>query len=233
MSSIETNAKKILHDIETAEVKHAIDINSVQLLAVSKTKPVTDIEQAIAAGLCQFGENYIQEGVEKIHYFSERSNLVWHLIGPIQSNKTQAVANHFDWVHSLDRSKIAKRLNDQRPIELAPLQVLIQVNTSAEATKSGLPLANKAEIIALANQIEQLPNLSLRGLMCIPAPAHSFSAQLAAFAPLKQLFDELKPNYAEFDTLSMGMSDDMEAAVASGSNMVRIGSAIFGNRNYA
>ena len=233
MVSIQENVEKTLQKIDSAAKKYNKNPNNIQLLAVSKTKPISNIQAAIDSGLTQFGENYVQEGIEKVQFFADKNNqLTWHLIGPIQSNKTRLIAEHFDWVHSIERSKIAQRLNDQRPHTHKPLQVLIQVNTSAEASKSGLSSANQKEIIALADEITQLPNLTLRGLMCIPEPSDDFATQLAAFTPLTALFAELKTRYSQFDTLSMGMSDDMEAAIASGSTMVRVGSAIFGARNY-
>ncbi|MBN6710492.1 YggS family pyridoxal phosphate-dependent enzyme [Haemophilus haemoglobinophilus] len=206
---------------------------SVSLLAVSKTKPVTDILAAYQAGQIAFGENYVQEGVEKIQYFSEQNiQLEWHFIGPLQSNKTKLVAEHFDWMQTLDREKIATRLNEQRPHYKQPLNVLIQINISDESSKSGI---QPEEMLNLAKHIQNLPHLRLRGLMAIPAPTEDISEQEQAFNQMKQLFTELQqafPN-TQIDTLSMGMSDDMASAIKCGSTMVRIGTAIFGKRDYA
>ncbi|GAM64470.1 hypothetical protein yggS [Vibrio ishigakensis] len=204
----------------------------MQLLAVSKTKPNQAILDALEAGHRQFGENYVQEGVEKIQYFQEHHSqfdIEWHFIGPIQSNKTKPIAENFDWVHSVERAKIAKRLSDQRGEDKGPLQVLIQVNTSAEESKSGV---NEQEVLELAKSISELPNITLRGLMSIPANVQNYQQQLEAFNELKALFEQLKAQYPQVDTLSMGMSGDMQAAVEAGSTMVRIGTAIFGARDY-
>lgn len=207
--------------------------SSVSLLAVSKTKPITDILAAYQAGQIVFGENYVQEGVEKIQYFSEQNiQLEWHFIGPLQSNKTKLVAEHFDWMQTLDREKIATRLNEQRPHYKQPLNVLIQINISDESSKSGI---QPEEMLNLAKHIQNLPHLRLRGLMAIPAPTEDISEQEQAFNQMKLLFTELQqafPN-TQIDTLSMGMSDDMASAIKCGSTMVRIGTAIFGKRDYA
>lgn len=205
--------------------------NSVKLLAVTKTKPVVMIEQAIVAGQRAFGENYVQEGVEKIQYFADhpaRAELEWHFIGALQSNKTRIVANHFDWVQTLDRLKIATRLSEQRPAERGALNVLIQINISDENAKAGIP---PAEMIAFAHQISSLPNLRLRGLMAIPKPESDPARQRIALAAMHQLFLQLQGEFEGIDTLSMGMSGDLSTAIACGSTMVRIGSAIFGERN--
>lgn len=202
----------------------------VTLLAVSKTKPVSAIEEAIAAGQWAFGENYAQEGVEKIAAFAERRPaLNWHFIGPLQSNKSRLVAENFDWCHTLDRLKIAQRLNEQRPVNKLPLQVLIQINISDEQSKSGVALR---ELPTLAAAIATMPRLSLRGLMVIPAVQSNDSYPLAVFRQMSEAFAKLKLTYPQIDTLSMGMTDDMPAAIAAGSTMVRIGTAIFGARNY-
>jgi len=233
MHSIQQNIEQVTRLIRNAEQKCGRTTNSVQLLAVSKTKPIQAIEQAIAAGQLAFGENYVQEGVDKVSYFSnqhESEKIEWHFIGPIQSNKTRPVAEHFNWVHTVDRAKIAQRLNDQRPQHLPPIQVLIQVNTSGEASKSGI---NDDEIFQLAELISSLPNLTLRGLMSIPANVSDHDSQLAAFNQLANLKNQLAEKYPQLDTLSMGMSGDMEAAVEAGSTMVRIGTAIFGARDYS
>ncbi|WP_305403173.1 YggS family pyridoxal phosphate-dependent enzyme [Photobacterium leiognathi] len=233
MTSIKQNIAEVIHQITLATEKCGRAADSVQLLAVSKTKPVEAIEEAIAAGQYAFGENYVQEGVDKVNHFSTHSAknlLVWHFIGPIQSNKTRLVAEHFDWVHSIDRVKTAKRLSDQRPANMAPLQVLLQVNSNDEETKSGVSLA---ELPALAAEIAAMPNIELRGLMSIPHPATDFDSQFATFKTLSDALEQLKTIYPQVDTLSMGMSDDMEAAIAAGSTIVRIGTAIFGARDYS
>ncbi|WP_305843855.1 YggS family pyridoxal phosphate-dependent enzyme [Photobacterium leiognathi] len=233
MTSIKQNIAEVIHQITLATEKCGRAADSVQLLAVSKTKPVEAIEEAIAAGQYAFGENYVQEGVDKVNHFSTHSAknlLVWHFIGPIQSNKTRLVAEHFDWVHSIDRVKTAKRLSEQRPANMAPLQVLLQVNSNDEETKSGVSLA---ELPALAAEIAAMPNIELRGLMSIPQPATDFDSQFATFKTLSDALEQLKTIYPQVDTLSMGMSDDMEAAIAAGSTIVRIGTAIFGARDYS
>jgi pyridoxal phosphate enzyme (YggS family) len=207
--------------------------DSVQLLAVSKTFSADDVRQVTACGQRDFGENYIQEGVDKIIALQDsQPALVWHCIGPMQSNKTKLVAEHFDWAHTVDRFKIAQRLSDQRPANLAPLNVCLQVNIDGGATKSGIA---PEEVLALAAEVSKLPGLTLRGLMTIPDPVDGFEAQVAVHAKARALFDEVKAalNSPQFDTLSMGMTGDLEAAVQAGSTMVRVGTAIFGGRNYA
>lgn len=201
--------------------------DAVTLLAVSKTKPVEAIEEAILAGQRCFGENYVQEGVAKIHHFADKYALEWHFIGALQSNKSRLVAEHFDWVQTIDRLKLAERLSQQRPSHLPPLQVLIQVNISDENSKSGIA---PAELFSLAEQIQTLPNLTLRGLMAIPKPESEPSQQQIALRQMKALFETLKQIAPQIDTLSMGMSDDMQTAIECGSTMVRIGTAIFGSR---
>ncbi len=231
MQTIQSNLERIQSEIRDYELKFGRPSQSVQLLAVSKTKPNQAILDALEAGHRQFGENYVQEGVEKIQYFQEHHSqfdIEWHFIGPIQSNKTKPIAENFDWVHSVERAKIAKRLSDQRGEDKEPLQVLIQVNTSAEASKSGV---NEQEVLELAKTISELPNITLRGLMSIPANVQDYQQQLEAFNELKTLFKQLKAQYPQVDTLSMGMSGDMQAAVEAGSTMVRIGTAIFGARD--
>ena len=203
--------------------------DAVQLLAVSKTFAVDAVAAVHAAGQVAFGENYIQEGVDKIAALSpQRAQLQWHCIGPVQSNKTRLVAEHFDWVHTVDRLKIAQRLNDQRPAHLPPLQVCVQLNVDRAPTKSGV---TPDEATALAQAIRAMPRLQLRGLMCMPDPVAGFAAQCAAFAPAKRVFDEWCAHGWGVDTLSMGMSGDLEAAIASGATLVRVGSAIFGSRH--
>ena len=233
MSSIQQNIEHITSQIRYDEQKCGRTPESVQLLAVSKTKPVEAILEAYQAGQTAFGENYVQEGVSKVQHFAEHypdNRIEWHFIGPIQSNKSRLVAEHFDWVHTIDRPKIAQRLNDQRPSELKPLQVLIQVNTSGEASKSGV---TEAEVFELAELISRLPNLTLRGLMSIPANVSDYESQLHEFQKLATLKQTLEAQFPEIDTLSMGMSGDMTAAIEAGSTMVRIGTAIFGARDYS
>lgn len=230
MKPIKDNLTEIRERITAAAQKCGRDPDTVTLLAVSKTKPVSALEEAIAAGQTRFGENYVQEGVEKIQYFSVNQNLEWHFIGPLQSNKSRLVAEHFDWCHTIDRLKIAQRLSDQRPADKAPLNVLIQINISDENSKSGITLA---ELPALAEQVAALPNVCLRGLMAIPAPETDPERQSAVFRQMEAAFRELQGNYPQADTLSMGMTDDMDAAITCGSTMVRIGTAIFGARNYS
>lgn len=217
-----------------ARLAHACDAagrpaSAVQLLAVSKTFGPDAVLQAVLAGHTAFGENYIQEGVDKVLALRAAGHpaLQWHCIGPIQSNKTRLVAEYFDWVHTVDRLKVAQRLSEQRPDHLPPLQVCVQVNVDDGANKSGVA---PAELLALATQVAQLPRLQLRGLMCIPEPAAGFDAQCAVFAQVHACWVDLQAQCGTADTLSMGMSDDLEAAVASGSTMVRVGSAIFGRR---
>jgi pyridoxal phosphate enzyme (YggS family) len=202
---------------------------SATLLAVSKTKPAEMLREAWQHGQREFGENYLQEALDKQAALEDLDGIVWHFIGPLQSNKTRAVAEQFAWVHSVDRLKIAKRLSEQRPEALPPLNVCLQVNISREATKSGvLPEGT----LALAQEIAALPGLALRGLMAIPAPAETLEAQRQPLAALRQLLEELQAALPEapLDTLSMGMSDDLEAAVLEGATLVRLGTAIFGAR---
>ncbi|EKO3966950.1 YggS family pyridoxal phosphate-dependent enzyme [Vibrio fluvialis] len=233
MSSIQQNLEHITSQIENAQQKCGRPRSSVQLLAVSKTKPVEAILEAAQAGQRAFGENYVQEGCDKVQFFAEHHpelDLEWHFIGPLQSNKTRLIAEHFDWMHTIDRTKIAQRLNEQRPAHLPPLQVLIQVNTSGESSKSGI---SENDLFTLAELISGLPNLTLRGLMSIPENVPDYPSQLAAFRQLAALKDRLAEKYDGIDTLSMGMSGDMEAAIEAGSTIVRIGTAIFGQRDYS
>ncbi|MDP3537044.1 MAG: YggS family pyridoxal phosphate-dependent enzyme [Halomonas sp.] len=204
-------------------------LNSAALLAVSKTKPASLIRQAWQLGQREFGENYLQEALEKQAELADLDDIVWHFIGPLQSNKTRSVAENFAWMHSVERLKIAKRLSEQRPEHLAPLNICLQVNISREASKSGVM---PEEVAALAHEVAALPRLQLRGLMAIPAPADSLSAQRAPFAELRQHLIELQSALPEtpLDTLSMGMSDDLEAAILEGATLVRLGTAIFGAR---
>jgi pyridoxal phosphate enzyme (YggS family) len=197
------------------------------LLAVSKTRPADAIRQAAAAGVEHIGENYLREALDKMGQLQDLE-LCWHFIGPIQSNKTRAIAEHFDWVHSIDRAKIARRLNEQRPADLPPLQVCLQVNISGEDSKSG---AAPADIRELAAVVESLPKLTLRGLMAIPAATDNPQQQRQAFAALRELLEHLQPEHLHMDTLSMGMSADLEAAIAEGATIVRVGTDIFGPRD--
>ena len=212
-----------------AEAAHKAQRNSndITLLAVSKTKPATDIMAAYEQGQRQFGESYVQEAVDKIAQLNTFSDIVWHFIGPIQSNKSALVAANFAWVQSVDRLKIAKRLNSQRPETMPPLNVLIQVNISEEEAKSG---CHPNEITELAQYIDQCAHLQLRGLMAIPAKSDDTNTQIQYFEQLQTCFDKLQTQYPHIDTLSMGMSNDVEAAIAAGSTMVRIGTDIFGTR---
>ena len=201
------------------------DANSIHLLAVSKTKPAQAVREAYAAGMCDFGENYLQEALGKQAELTDLP-LSWHFIGPIQSNKTRAIAENFAWVHSVDRLKIAQRLSEQRPADLPPLNICIQVNVSGEASKSG---CTPADLPALAQAISALPRVKLRGLMAIPEPTEDRAAQDAAFATVRDLQASLN---LPLDTLSMGMSHDLESAIAQGATWVRIGTALFGARDY-
>ncbi|MEK8046810.1 YggS family pyridoxal phosphate-dependent enzyme [Ideonella margarita] len=203
-------------------------VNDVALLAVSKFQPVSAVLEAHQAGQREFGENYVQEALDKIAATSElRAELVWHLIGPLQSNKTRVVAENFDWVHSVDRLKIAQRLSEQRPGHLPPLNICLQVNVSGEASKSGI---SPDELPALAKAVSALPGLRLRGLMSIPEPLEGLDAQRAPHAWLRRWMTELQAQGLALDTLSMGMSADLEAAVLEGATLVRVGTALFGAR---
>ncbi|MCQ4325641.1 YggS family pyridoxal phosphate-dependent enzyme [Stutzerimonas stutzeri] len=225
MSTIEKNIAKVAARIREAAQAVARDPADVGLLAVSKTQPAAAIREAFAAGLRDFGENYLQEALDKQAALADLA-LTWHFIGPIQSNKTKPIAEHFAWVHSVDRLKIAQRLSDQRPAGLPPLNVCLQVNVSGEASKSGCA---PEDLQPLAQAVAGLPRLHLRGLMCIPAPSDDPAEQHAAFARLRALRDALGLG---LDTLSMGMSQDLEAAIAEGATWVRIGTALFGARDY-
>lgn len=226
MTMIANNLQQLRARLQQACAQAGRAPQDVTLLAVSKTFGADAVLEAYAAGQHAFGENYIQEAVEKITALRHLP-LQWHCIGPIQSNKTRPVAEHFDWVHTVDRLKIAQRLSEQRPAHLAPLQVCIQVNVDGGPTKSGVA---PHDALALARQVADSPRLQLRGLMCIPEPAPDFVAACAVFARARALFDAIIVAGVPLDTLSMGMSADLEAAVASGSTLVRVGSAIFGKR---
>jgi pyridoxal phosphate enzyme (YggS family) len=228
MAMISDNAQQLRRRIEAACAAAARPVQSVTLLAVSKTVGPQAVREAFAAGQRRFGENYVQEGIDKIAALADlRAQLEWHLIGPLQANKTRSVAEQFDWVHSLDRLRLAERLAAQRPPGLPPLQVCLQVNISGEASKSGVAPHDAA---ALAHAVAALPRLQLRGLMAIPEPAGDFTAQRAPHRALHALFDQLRVQGLTLDTLSMGMSADLEAAIAEGATLVRVGTALFGAR---
>ncbi|HMO44977.1 MAG TPA: YggS family pyridoxal phosphate-dependent enzyme [Rubrivivax sp.] len=230
MTSIAANLQQVRQRITRSCDGAGRPAQSVTLLAVSKTFGATAVREAHGAGQCDFGENYVQEALAKMHALADlRAALRWHMIGPLQSNKTRAVAEHFDWVHSVDRLKIAMRLAEQRPAGLPPLQLCLQVNISGEASKSGLL---PGEVAAVAQAVAALPaeRVRLRGLMAIPEPAADFEAQRRPHRALHQLLDALNADGLALDTLSMGMSADLEAAVAEGATIVRVGSAIFGAR---
>jgi hypothetical protein len=223
--------------IATAARAAGRDPALIRLVAASKTFDADALLEALAAGQCDFGENYVQEALDKMAKVqamlaagAPACPLVWHFIGPIQSNKTRAIAERFDWVHSVDRLKIAERLSAQRPAGLPPLQVCLEVNVSGEASKGG---AKPDELPALAAAVARLPGLRLRGLMAIPAPTADPAEQRSAFAAVRALFEALKTDGFDLDTLSMGMSGDLEAAVAEGATIVRVGTALFGERLYA
>jgi len=236
MATIAGNLQAIKARIAAASAAAGRNPASVRLLAVSKTHPAPLLAEACAAGQRAFGENYVQEALAKMEALSrlvgsEAAGAVeWHLIGPLQSNKTRIVAEHFAWVHTIEREKIAHRLSEQRSSRLAPLQVLVQVNVSGEASKSGVA---PHEVAALARAVALMPRLRLRGLMAIPEPSDDAAIQRASFRAVRVLFERLVGDGLELDTLSMGMSDDMEMAIAEGATMVRIGTAIFGPRERA
>ncbi|CAH2780735.1 MAG: Pyridoxal phosphate-containing protein YggS [uncultured Paraburkholderia sp.] len=228
----------LIHNLEAMQQRIAFAAHvagraarSIELLAVSKTFPAGDVRGAYNAGQRAFGENYVQEALTKIETLADlRSSIVWHFIGPLQSNKTRPVAEQFDWVHSVDRLKIAQRLSEQRPGNLPPLNVCLQVNISGEASKSGVSVPEAVEV---AQSIAALPRLKLRGLMAIPEPAGTIDDQRVPHRALRELFERLCNDSLELDTLSMGMSSDLEAAVMEGATIVRVGTAIFGARDYS
>lgn len=226
MENIVENLKVTCGRIAAAEQKYGRIRGSVSLLAVSKTQPPDRIRMAVRAGQLQFGENYAQEALDKIGALRGQ-DLIWHFIGPVQSNKTRLLAENFDWIHSVDRARIAERLSEARPAGRPPLNICIQVNISAEPSKAGV---EPAEVLPLAEQIAGLPGLKLRGLMVIPAVQKEFEQQRQAFRETRLLLQQLNDSGLTLDTLSMGMSDDLEAAIAEGSTLVRIGTAIFGGR---
>jgi len=219
--------QQIRDQIAQTERRYDRQAGSVKLLAVSKTRDYSDILSVLAQGQRDFGENYVQEALDKINRLAEH-RLIWHFIGPIQSNKARQIARHFHWVHSIDRAKTAKRLNDARPVDLPPLNACIQVNIDAEPTKSGV--APEA-IRPLVEQLQLLPRINLRGLMALPAPSHDFAIQRDAFAKLRAIHEQLLQAGHKLDTLSMGTSNDMQAAIAEGATIVRLGTALFGPGN--
>lgn len=225
--SIAYHLQKVFQRINNAVSQNSHITHPVTLLAVSKTHKISKIEEAFAAGQHDFGESYLQEAVEKIQALKDYS-ICWHFIGPIQSNKTAKIAVYFDWVHSIDRLKIAQRLSRQRPENLKPLNICLQVNISAENHKSGVKPEQLSELMV---EIQSLSGVKLRGLMCIPAKTDNFKQQREAFHKVYLLFKQLQSQFPDLDTLSMGMSADLEAAIAEGSTMVRIGTDIFGARN--
>lgn len=232
MIRISDSLQAVKHRMKTAAIAAGRDPKAVSLLAVSKTFGADAVLEAVEAGQRDFGENYVQEAVDKIAALKKMAPdvvLTWHFIGPIQSNKTRLIAEQCDWVHSVDREKIAQRLSDQRPDHLPPLNICLQVNISGEASKSGVL---SEEVTSLALSVSLLPKLRLRGLMAVPAPTDDPQEQRAAFAALAGLLSQLQAAGLVVDTLSMGMSSDMDAAIAEGATIVRIGSAIFGQRHY-
>jgi pyridoxal phosphate enzyme (YggS family) len=228
MQTLDAQFRLLLERIAAAERHFQRQPGSVRLLAVSKTRPPGDIELVYRLGQRDFGENYLQEALPKIRTLTGLPDLHWHFIGHIQANKTRDIAEAFDWVHSVDRLKIAQRLNEQRPVDRPPLNICLQINLEDEISKGG---AAPAEAAQLAAAIAELPRLKLRGLMCIPAEHEDFDAQRGVFARLRQLRDELNRQGHTLDTLSMGMSGDLEAAIAEGATLVRVGTAIFGPRS--
>ncbi len=218
---------QIRNEISIAETQFHRDQGSVCLLAVSKTRTVDEIIAAISSGQRHFGENYCQEAIEKIESINQ-ADVIWHFIGPIQSNKTKQIATYFDWVHTVDRIKIARRLNEIRPEEKKPLNICVQINISGEESKSGISLDDAGQFIY---ELEQFKRLKVRGLMALPAPTDNFEEQRAAFSKLNQKLHDLNIKTPELDTLSIGTTQDMHAAIAEGATIVRIGTAIFGPRN--
>ncbi len=228
MSSIETRFQETRDRILAASQKSGRS-DKVQLLAVSKTKPASMVREAWECGQRAFGENYVQEGVDKVQELADLDGVEWHFIGPIQSNKTRPVAESFDWVHSVDRIKVARRLSDQRPESMTPINICLQVNIDNQSTKAGF---TPDEVLAVAEEVIALPNVVLRGLMAIPAPAEDSENQRKPFKAMSTLLSQLQERFPEqsLDTLSMGMSGDMDAAITEGATIVRIGTALFGAR---
>jgi pyridoxal phosphate enzyme (YggS family) len=229
MNMMKHRIETVVDQIDRFAQSGARSPSEIELIAVSKTRSGAEIRQAWESGLTRFGESYLQEAIEKQKALTDLP-IEWHFIGPIQSNKTKPIAEHFAWVHSVDRLRIAQRLSNQRPETLPPLQICLQVNIDGEESKSGI---EPDAVEELAHQIAALPRLTLRGLMAIPAPTDSLEAQRIPFQKLRQLFDRLNQQGFTLDTLSMGMSDDLEAAILEGSTQVRIGTALFGVRDSA
>lgn len=230
MSNIKSQLQAVHNRIIDAKRQYGRNSHDIQVIAVSKKQNVNKIQEVIDEGLFAFGENYLQEAIAKIENFSHPT-LEWHFIGPIQSNKTAQIARHFHWAHTVDRPQIAKKLNNARPPQLPPLNICLQINTSGETNKSGLALSAIDDIVCLVKLIDSLPHLQLRGLMTIPAPTSDIVQQRQPFKALRQLNDTLSEQRGKLlDTLSMGMSNDLEAAIAEGATIIRIGSAIFGAR---
>lgn len=225
--SINSNIAELSRRIRLAEQENGRKAHSVTLMAVSKTRPAAAIRESVAAGISHIGENYLQEALHKQSLLQDLS-ITWHCIGPVQSNKSRTVAEHFDWLHTLDREKIARRLDEQRPVHLPPLNVCLQVNIDEEPQKAGIVVA---DVPALAATVASLPGLRLRGLMAIPAARHNPMEQRQVFARLRHCFESLQTQHPSIDTLSMGMSRDFEAAIAEGATLVRIGTEIFGPRD--
>lgn len=225
--SIPDNITKLLSRVRLAAQKSQRSAEDICIVAASKTRSADTIRSAYQCGLRDFGENYLQEALDKIEALTDL-NPCWHFIGPIQSNKTRPIAEHFNWVHSVERVKIARRLSDQRPPELGPLQILLQVNISGEASKSG---ALPEDLPQLVDEIRKLPRITLRGLMAIPAASNDENQKALPFARMRQLLREMQVIAPEMDTLSMGMSNDLEAAIAQGATFIRVGTDIFGPRN--
>ncbi len=227
--NLASNLNRVRNQISDSEVRYHRNEGDVCLIAVSKTRSTQEIIELAAQGQIHFGENYVQEAVDKITEITD-IELIWHFIGPIQKNKTKLIAENFSWVHSIDRESVAIRLNNQRPTQLQALNVCLQINIDNEQSKSGI---SSEELLPLARSMQALPNLKLRGLMAIPSASEGFEQQSSSFQKMADLLNELKQHDLEVDTLSMGMSNDYQAAIACGSTMVRIGTAIFGPRNYS
>lgn len=225
--NFQDNLKQVQRRVLTAAANYDRDPKSIQLLAVSKTRTADDIRSLWFQGLLAFGENYVQEAYNKITQLADLNPIEWHFIGPLQSNKSRLVAENVSWCHSVDRLKIAQRLSAQRPTQLPPLNILLQINISGESNKSGITPEGAKQ---LADSVAVLPNLCLRGIMAIPAPTSDFQSQLTPYRNMQSLFQELQSRWPSIDTLSIGMSNDLEAAICAGSTLLRIGTALFGSR---
>ena len=228
-TAIQSRLESVRNTIAQAATEHHRPIDSIQLLAVSKTRDADEIMAAYNCGQHCFGESYLQEAITKIDQLKDKASIEWHFIGSIQSNKTRLIAENFDWVHSVYKLKHAQRLSEQRPGSMPPLNICLQINIDAEETKGGVPPQDATDLI---RQIGRLPGIQLRGLMTLPSPSDNIDAQRKPFRMLRELRDKLATTDLPLETLSMGMSDDMEAAIAEGSTIVRVGTAIFGPRNY-